>query len=78
MITIVNYGIRNLGSILNMFQRVGVKARISSSPEEIMSAEKLVLPGVGAVVTKDVFDYAVVAGVPARVLRFRTVPLAID
>lgn len=48
MITIVNYGIGNLGSILNMLQRIGVKARISSSPEDILTAEKLILPGVGS------------------------------
>ncbi len=48
MITIVNYGMGNLGSIRNMLQRIGVKARISSSREEILAAEKLILPGVGA------------------------------
>ena len=48
MITIVNYGMGNLGSIQNMLQRIGVKARISSSREEILEAEKLILPGVGA------------------------------
>jgi len=48
MITIVNYGIGNLGSMLNMFKRIGVKACIESAPEAIRHAKKLVLPGVGA------------------------------
>jgi glutamine amidotransferase len=48
MITIVNYGMGNLGSILNMFKRIGVPARIESEPQAIEQAEKLVLPGVGA------------------------------
>jgi glutamine amidotransferase len=48
MITIINYGIGNLGSMLNMFKRIGVQVRIESDPDEIRSAVKLVLPGVGA------------------------------
>lgn len=48
MITIVNYGIGNLGSLLNMCKRIGVKAQIQSDPEALRAAEKLVLPGVGA------------------------------
>jgi len=48
MITIVNYGMGNLGSVLNMFKRVGVKAQISSNINEIEKSEKLLLPGVGA------------------------------
>lgn len=48
MITIVNYGMGNLGSMLNMFKRIGVNARIESAPAVIQQAQKLVLPGVGA------------------------------
>jgi glutamine amidotransferase len=48
MITIVNYGMGNLGSMLNMFKRIGVQVRIESDPEVIRNAKKLVLPGVGA------------------------------
>jgi len=48
MITIVNYGMGNLGSMLNMFKRIGVQATIESEPYLIRQAEKLVLPGVGA------------------------------
>lgn len=48
MITILDYGMGNLGSMLNMFKRIGVAACIESSPDEISLAEKIVLPGVGA------------------------------
>ncbi len=48
MIVIVNYGLGNLGSVLNMFKRIGAPAKITSDPEEIATAEKILLPGVGA------------------------------
>lgn len=48
MINIVNYGMGNLGSMLNMFKRIGIKATIEHDPDVIIRAEKLVLPGVGA------------------------------
>jgi imidazole glycerol-phosphate synthase subunit HisH len=48
MITIVNYGMGNLGSMVNMFKRIGVKASIESDPDRLSQADKLVLPGVGA------------------------------
>lgn len=48
MITIVDYGMGNLGSIVNMFKRIGVKAQITSDKDTIDKARKIVLPGVGA------------------------------
>lgn len=48
MITIVDYGMGNLGSVLNMFKKVGVEAKISSDIAEISRATKILLPGVGA------------------------------
>lgn len=48
MITIVNYGMGNLGSIANMLKKIGAEASISSDPTVIAKAEKLILPGVGA------------------------------
>lgn len=48
MIIIVDYGMGNLGSIFNMFKRIGVKSKISSKLSDIKNAEKLILPGVGA------------------------------
>lgn len=48
MIVIVNYGMGNFGSFLNMFKKIGVSVSIESDPEVIHRADKIVLPGVGA------------------------------
>jgi len=48
VITIVNYGMGNLGSVLKAFSYLGVPARITNEPTAVVTAEKLVLPGVGA------------------------------
>lgn len=48
MIIIIDYGMGNVGSILNMLKKVGVSAKISGESDDIMTAEKLILPGVGA------------------------------
>jgi len=48
MISIVDYGIGNLGSIINMLKHIGVKSQIISTPGELMKAGKIILPGVGS------------------------------
>jgi len=48
VITIVDYGMGNLGSISNMLKKIGFDSRISADPAVIAGAEKLILPGVGA------------------------------
>jgi imidazole glycerol-phosphate synthase subunit HisH len=48
MLTIVDYGVGNLASIKNMLKKLGCDALISSNESEILSADKLILPGVGA------------------------------
>jgi len=49
MTVIIDYGIGNLESVLNMFKKVGVKeVVISSDKDVIMNAKKLLLPGVGS------------------------------
>ncbi|MGH7526467.1 MAG: imidazole glycerol phosphate synthase subunit HisH [Gemmatimonadales bacterium] len=48
MITIIDYGMGNLGSIANMFRKLGVEAVVSHSADDIARAEKLILPGVGS------------------------------
>ncbi|WP_417559034.1 imidazole glycerol phosphate synthase subunit HisH [Mesoflavibacter zeaxanthinifaciens] len=48
MVTIVDYGMGNLGSVFNMFKKIGVESKITSNLEEIKDAEKILLPGVGA------------------------------
>lgn len=48
MIVVVDYGVGNLGSILNMLRKAGAEAIRGSEPGMIEEASKLVLPGVGA------------------------------
>jgi imidazole glycerol-phosphate synthase subunit HisH len=48
MITIVDYGMGNLGSIRNMLKKIGVESQISADPGVVSRARKLILPGVGA------------------------------
>src|SRR2546426_6672390 len=49
MIVIVDYGMGNLGSIVNILKRIGARdSIISSRIEDITCADKLILPGVGA------------------------------
>jgi glutamine amidotransferase len=49
MIVIIDYGIGNLASVLNMFKKIGVKeVVISSDPVVVAQASKILLPGVGA------------------------------
>jgi len=48
MIAIVDYGMGNLRSVQKAFQHIGTKAKITQDPKEIMNAERIVLPGVGA------------------------------
>lgn len=45
---IIDYGMGNLRSVQKAFERIGEDARISSSATEIATADRLVLPGVGA------------------------------
>ncbi|MDF2187063.1 imidazole glycerol phosphate synthase subunit HisH [Paraflavitalea sp. CAU 1676] len=47
MNAIVNYGLGNLTSILNMHRRLGIPAVITSQPEEIRGADRILIPGVG-------------------------------
>ena len=47
MIAIIDYGLGNLSSVLNMHKRLGIEAIITSDQNEIKAASKLILPGVG-------------------------------
>lgn len=48
MIAIMDYGLGNLGSIVNMFRVIGIKSMITSDKETIEKSTGIVLPGVGA------------------------------
>ena len=48
MITIIDYGMGNLGSVANMFKKIGVTTQITNDLNKINEASKILLPGVGA------------------------------
>jgi len=48
MITLLDYGAGNVRSVINAIQSLGEKVKIVNTGEDILSAEKLVFPGVGA------------------------------
>lgn len=55
MISVVDYGVANLGSMLNMLRKVGAAARLVGTPDELAEATKIILPGIGA------FDHGMAA-----------------
>lgn len=48
MITIIDYGMGNLGSIKNMLKKIGVNAIITNNISLIKNSTKIILPGVGS------------------------------
>lgn len=48
MIFIVDYGMGNVGSLTNMFGRMGEEVAVASNTNDVLRANKLVLPGVGS------------------------------
>lgn len=48
MIAIIDYGVGNLFSLESSLKAIGAKTVVSGDPEVIKSADKLILPGVGA------------------------------
>ncbi len=48
MITIIDYGAGNLRSVEKALEFLGFSAKISAEPSDILAADKIILPGVGA------------------------------
>lgn len=48
MIAVIDYGIGNVGSVVNMLKKIGVTAALASGVKEIQAADKLILPGIGS------------------------------
>ena len=48
MILVIDYGMGNLRSVSKALEHLGGKVVVSSSPDDIEKADKIVLPGVGA------------------------------
>lgn len=48
MIAIIDYGVGNLFSLRSSLDAIGADAMVTGDPESIRSADKIILPGVGA------------------------------
>lgn len=48
MIAIIDYGAGNLRSVVNAISRLGYQAEVTSRPAEVLKAQAVILPGVGA------------------------------
>jgi len=49
MIGIVDYGMGNLMSVYNAFEYIGAEVKICHTPDDLSSADRIVIPGVGAI-----------------------------
>ena len=47
-VTIIDYGLSNLLSVQHAFAHFGAETLLTSKPEDVLAADALVLPGVGA------------------------------
>jgi imidazole glycerol-phosphate synthase subunit HisH len=47
-VSLVAYGLGNLGSVVNMLKRAGSEVRLVGTPDEILASERVLLPGIGA------------------------------
>lgn len=48
MIGVIDYGASNIRSVANALKFLGADMKLATEPDEIVHAEKLILPGVGA------------------------------
>ncbi|MFC2045352.1 imidazole glycerol phosphate synthase subunit HisH [Chloroflexota bacterium] len=48
MIVIIDYGAGNLRSVVNAVSKLGYQPKVSSNPEDVLNAQAVILPGVGA------------------------------
>ena len=46
-IGVLDYGMGNIGSIVNMLKKIGARPAILTSPENLLEVEKIILPGIG-------------------------------
>lgn len=47
-VSLIDYGLGNLGSVVNMMRRVGATISLVSTPAELLSSKRVLLPGVGS------------------------------
>lgn len=52
MITLIDYGVGNMNSFINVYKRLNIEVKVATKVADLEGAQKLILPGVGA------FDHA--------------------
>lgn len=52
MITLVDYGLGNVRAFINIYRRLNIGVQVARTADELATAERIILPGVGA------FDWA--------------------
>jgi glutamine amidotransferase len=53
MVSILNYGFGNIGSIVNILKKINIKSNVITTSNEILDASNIILPGIGK------FDHAI-------------------
>ena len=48
MIAIIDYGAGNIRNVVNAINKLGYEVNLTSDPDEVLSADTVILPGVGA------------------------------
>lgn len=46
-IVLIDYGAGNVASVTNTLKKLGIQAELTSNPEKILAADKVIFPGVG-------------------------------
>ena len=47
-VSIISYGLGNLGSVANMLKRAGAEPVLVSTPHDVLASDRVLLPGIGA------------------------------
>lgn len=48
MLVVLDYGVSNIGSLINMLKKIGARATVAHQSDVIQQAAKIILPGIGA------------------------------
>jgi glutamine amidotransferase len=78
-VVVIDYGLGNIASILNMLKKVGVSASVASCPEKINNADKIILPGIGSFDTgmKNLAERGLIGVLYERVIKEKVAILGI-
>lgn len=48
VLSVIDYGVNNVGSVTNMLRHIGVSTRVVANADELADTQGIVLPGIGA------------------------------